>query len=270
MAFLSHDQIRRQVPSVFTQYAAPTVSNKYVYLSTDRVIDRFEELGFKVSGAREGTKRNPDGQAFAMHEVRMTTGDVDKSTAPLGTLIPEVIIRNSHDRTSGLNLRAGLYRLVCNNGMTVAQEGFSFSVRHIGRGQAEKLQAAIDGVRERLPRTLEIASNWNKLELTYDQVTDFARRAIALRGTSMEIAPAALLRPNRYLEKDLPSTLWNVFNRVQENVTIGGMQGRTEAGRFRRVAGISSLAADVDWNNKLWALAATYAKEVRPVSVVVD
>lgn len=265
MQFLTDDQIRAKAPSVFATHAAANVSEKYAYLPTYQAVRDMRLMGLEVASVREGYKRSPEGRAFAIHELRMRRpGDVAQGRQ-LGDLFPEVILRNSHDRTSGFDLSAGLFRLVCLNGMTVADHAFNVKLRHVGKGQVDKLYAGVAMIIESLPKTIEIAASWQKIGLASEQIQRFADRAAEIRGSSIMLDPGQILRPRRW--DDQGTNLWSVFNRVQENFTRGGMTGHSATNQRRSVQGIRTLAADVDFNKKLWTAASELAAEVKGISV---
>ena len=118
-----------------------------------------------------------------------------------------------------------------------------------------------------LDRVVEVANIWSKIQLTPFQADRFAQHALDLKGTALSIDPQRLLTARRH--QDVGMSLWNVFNRIQENVTNGGISGHTASGRRASLKKISTLAADVDFNRKLWASASALADEAKPTSVSV-
>ena len=59
--------------------------------------------------------------------------------------VPEILFLNSHDGTSAYQLRVGLYRAVCTNGLVVSVGAFpSFRVAHRGDVVANVVQAALE------------------------------------------------------------------------------------------------------------------------------
>jgi hypothetical protein len=47
--------------------------------------------------------------------------------------VPEIVLVDSHDRSSAYRVFSGVFRLVCENGMIVQSSDFgSFSIRHSG------------------------------------------------------------------------------------------------------------------------------------------
>ncbi len=127
-------------------------------------------------------------------------------------------MQNAHDGTRAYRIDAGLYRLVCRNGLTVADTDFAHvAIRHVDVS-AEKFAAAAESVVESTPRVLETVARCQSVQLTELAQHEFARRAAALRWNSDQpitrlLCPEALLKPVRYGD-DKPD-LWTCFNRVQ-------------------------------------------------------
>lgn len=256
---LSDEDIRRIAPSVFATQPAPGVSAKYTYLPTYTVLRQLRLAGFQPVKVREGVKRAPEGRAFAVHELRFRKDGSEafaEQTRELGMLIPEVILRNSHDRTSGFSLVAGIMRLICLNGATVEDTAFKVAVKHIGRSTAQVLDGA-QMISERGSAVIEKASAWSSIMLSDVERLAFAGQALELRGTSLDVEPQALLKPRRAFDEG--HDLWRTFNVIQENLTRGGLPGRNAHGSYKAVAGIKSLVSDVSMNRKLWTAAEEFA-----------
>jgi hypothetical protein len=268
---LTDDQIRQAAPSVFATHASSKVSDRYAYLPSYHVVRSMRSLGFQPVEVRQGVKKAPDGREYAMHEIRFEKAGVDwaNQTKELGMIVPQALFRNSHDRTSGADMSAGLKRLVCLNGMTVMDSDMRFSVRHTGRELTGNFLGAVQSITSQFARVVEVAKRWQKIELSPDQTRAFAMKALELRGTTIEVPEQHVLWSRRALDNG--ADLWSVFNRAQENMTRGGAQGRSAKGAWRAVQGIKSLAVDIDFNKKLWSAAADLAETVQPAprSVVV-
>lgn len=264
---LTDEQILKAAPSVFATAAAPTVSDKYVYVPSYQIVRDMRNMGFSPVRVREGKKRAPDGRQFALHEIRfrdLREGKSETRAPELGDLTPELILRNSHDRTSGIALDAGIFRLVCLNGMTVADQHFSVRVKHYGNKARELVHEGAGELVNHFGEVIDTCKYWSKIELTDDQMREFAKKAIEARDVTTEIDPTTILTPRRW--NDTKPTLWNVFNRAQENFTNGNVWGRRSTGHVRHINRITSLARDVDLNRKLWTAAAEMAESIQPRS----
>ena len=149
----------------------------------------------------------------------------------VGDSIPEVVLVNSHDGTSAYKLIAGIFRLVCSNGLIIADSTIaSLSVHHKGN----VLDNVIEGSYKIIADSevaMDRVAQWSNLQLTTGEQSAFAEAAHTMRFADSDgkittpITPAQLLAPRR--NWDSGSDLWRTFNRVQENVIQGGLTART-------------------------------------------
>ena len=51
----------------------------------------------------------------------------------VGTVFPQILLTNSHDGKNSFQFQAGLYRLICSNGLVIADTQFeAVKIRHMG------------------------------------------------------------------------------------------------------------------------------------------
>jgi hypothetical protein len=136
----------------------------------------------------------------------------------VGSTRPEMILQNAHDGSRAYRIDAGLYRLVCRNGLTVADADFAHvSIRHVDVS-ADVFAKAARSVAESTPHVLQVVAKWQGIQLTEAARIEFARRAATLRWNP-EQPVIKLLTPEKLLEPlrigDGSSDLWSVFNCVQ-------------------------------------------------------
>ena len=85
----------------------------------------------------------------------------------------------------------------------------------------------------------------------------FARAALALKydpeDGAAPVTESQLLMPRRF--EDRRDDLWTTFNRVQENLVKGGLQGRNRAGRATTTRPVQGIDQNVKLNRALWLLA---------------
>lgn len=271
---LSLDDLRRNAPSVFAENARPGVSNRYTFVSTAQVVDLLRGEGWEPVLARQQRVRLPERQGFQMHELRFARrDDLGKNMFEVGDVRPELILQNAHDGTRAYRIDAGLYRLVCRNGLVVADAQFArVAIRHLDVS-AEKFATAAQSVAENTPRVLEAVARWQRVQLTEIERDEFARRAIALRwepedNATRLLVPSKLLRPVRY--GDHHTDLWTTFNVSQEHLLRGGIDyagyvpaepGAVFPTHFIRstTRPVTGLAQAARLNKALWSLAEEFA-----------
>jgi hypothetical protein len=165
-----------------------------------------------------------------------------------------VIIVNSHDGTSAYQVRAGLYRPVCTNGLMAKLGDFGvIHVPHRGNIVANVVEAATRILTQFEPVAVAVKG----MVATYlsDRAQlEFAEEAVAIRWRGeMPVQPRRLLEARR--PADVGDDLWRVFNTVQENLIRGGVTSRAASGRLGRTRGIRAIKEDVRINSQLWQAA---------------
>lgn len=265
---LSLEDLRRKAPSVFAASARPGVSARYTFVSTAQVVDLLRGEGWEPVLASQQRVRLEGRQGFQMHEIRFTRrADLERASFEVGECRPEMILQNAHDGTRAYRIDAGLYRLVCRNGLVVADAAFAqVSIRHLDVSP-EKFAAAAQAVAESTPRVLETVARWQAVALPPVAREEFARRASALRWTpgrpiARALSPDKLLVPRRY--GDHATDLWTTFNVVQEHLLQGGdayvaviIGSPLRRNTTRPVDGLTQAAR---LNKALWTLAEEFSR----------
>ena len=257
--FLSTEQIKSKAPSIFTSTAAQGVSDKYTHIPTSNVIDDMDLLGWKVVDAKEVKARK--GIGFQKHLLVFRNEDVVINGADGDTVFPQILLTNSHDGKNSFTFTAGLFRMICENGLVISTEQFEdVKMRHMGY-TFEELQEQIKGMVERLPLTVESMNKMKQIEMSQDAAIEFARKAIATRFKENEIENASidinqLLAPTR--KEDEGNDLWSVFNVVQEKILEGDFN-YTFGVKVRKARKIKNFNQDLKINKELFNLALEYA-----------
>ena len=258
---LSLDSLRRYAPTLFAEAPHESRSARYAFISSAETVERLMSSGFVPVYAGQQRTRDAARRGFTKHLLRFQHPDAP-AVRELGDLRPEIVFQNGHDGTSAYRLSAGLFRLVCLNGMTVASATIgSISVQHSGKNTADKVIDAAFEIVSEAPKMLDAVREWSGVTLAPAAISAFAVGGAALRwdfdaekhNVDAPIDPARLLQPRRYA--DAESNLWSVFNRVQENAVKGGIRGRSETGRRISSRAIASVTEDAKFNAALWSLA---------------
>jgi len=240
--------------AVYAEKAHESRSESYRHVKTSAIVDLIQGQGYEVQSASAANVRLSHKQGFQKHLVRFRR--VSESPQTIGDSIPQLILINSHDGTSGITIAAGLFRLVCLNGLVVADSTFSkISIPHRGSLSLDsKVLAAASRAIDYADNGAKAALQWSKIELSYIEQLEFAKRALELRypNDSAPIRIGDLLTPRRYA--DSGNDLWRVFNRVQENLVKGGLSASVE-GRKRGVSALRNAQRDFSINSDLWGIA---------------
>jgi hypothetical protein len=151
----------------------------------------------------------------------------------------------------------GLFRLVCSNGLVIADKTFDeFRVMHKGF-QKEDILKVINMTTEKIPLVVGRVQDMMSKDLSMAQQYDFAKMVADERwGSDKLIDLNQMLHIRR--DEDSGNDLWSVFNRVQENMLQGGTLIVTprDNGKVRRSRSrsIRSIEQNLDVNKMLWSL----------------
>ena len=137
---LDRNQVRRVAPSVFADREDDSRSKKYRFVSSDSLLDQMEEAGFLVVGAQEQCTRKPDGTPTRKHLIRFAHRDVLEHNRDQRI---EVVMINSHNGSCSYQLMAGIFRLVCTNGLIVGARIAAINIRHMGHTGEEVIAASL-------------------------------------------------------------------------------------------------------------------------------
>jgi hypothetical protein len=234
--------------SALAEHAGSGTSEKYLFIPTTQVVSALNDLGWSPVWGKEVKTRAPQRVGFQKHIIRFRKTD-PANEIRIGDSLAELVMVNSHDRTSAYQFRAGIYRLVCENGLIVSTAEFgAIKARHAG--SLESILDASMQITNKMPEVAEMVAEMGKKELDAKVQLQMAARAGEIRwGQDQKIvAPEMLLETRR--DEDKPNDLWTVFNRIQENVLRGGMEGRG-----RRVTAIRGMQRNLGINERLWEMA---------------
>lgn len=252
---ISMDDIRRVAPSVFASAPDKNVSAKYRFIPTENVVNGMINAGFHPVAVSQSIARDTDRRQYARHMIRFQPTGAKMSIA--GDSIPEAVLINAHDRSSAFHLMAGLFKLICSNGLIIAQSMIeSINVRHAGN-VIEEVVAGTQHLLERMPAVATAVERWKGIQLSIDHQVVMAQAASRIRfGDKSTIDVNLLLAARR--PDDAGNDLWSVFNRLQENVLQGGIHANH--GSLTRT--IRAIPAQVNLNTSLWSIGERMAELV--------
>jgi hypothetical protein len=252
---LDDDQMRRTAPSIFAQGKHASRSDRYTYIPTIDILRGLKREGFEPFMVAQSQSRIEGKTEFTKHMIRMRhAGQVQARSEA-----HEIILINSHDGASAYQMLAGVYRFVCCNGLVVGQTAHDIRIPHKGNVQHDVIEGAYR-VLDDFQAVTDSTQAMKALSLDEDEEHAFATAALALRfGETVDgqspapVTAEQLTRPRRI--EDVGSSLWNTFQRVQENAIRGGLPGRSAQGRRIETRPVGSIDRSVTINRALWILA---------------
>jgi hypothetical protein len=262
---LSNVEIGRIAPSIFAEAPIVGVSDRYTFLPTGSILDGMRSNGWLPVAVDQQRVRRENRRGFQKHLIRFQRAE------HIGTTIenrPEVVLLNSHDKSSAYQLHAGIFRFVCSNGMILADSVFeSISIKHYGFNPDSVIEGSFK-ILDSMPQLMDSVEEMRSIPLTLRQRLAFAAGALALKWEDPENAP---IRPEKVLEprrsEDARTDLYTCLNTVQENLIQGGQKdyGKRKPDTRRpypRTRGVKAIDENVKLNKALWHMAQVLKGEV--------
>jgi len=249
---LTHAQLYEQAPTLFTEEPHFEVSDKYHFIPTIDVITKITEYGWHPVSVQEANVRDLGKEGYQRHLVRFR--HFDNLLNPRENAV-ELLLSNSHDRSTAFSISAGIYRFVCANGLVIADSVFeSYKIKHIGE-RDDDVATAIERIVAVKPKLEQKIETFGAITLQEHEKLSFAKMAIPLRFEEhLAVDINDLITPHR--SADEKDDLYTVMNVVQENLIRGNLSGTNkETGRRFTSREITSIAKDVEINQGLWNIA---------------
>ena len=263
--YMNKEQLRELCPLAFAEAPTnPDVSGKYLFVNTETIVDDLDKLGWKPVQAAQRKSRG-NGTIFSKHMVAFQNPDIKIKGEGGDDSFPRIIMTNSHDGMQAFKFSVGIFRLVCSNGLVVADEQFSeFKIKHKGYTFGE-LREVVNQAVEDLPNKVQVLNDMKNRTLTQDEKNKLALDAMLIRANITPGSEKAnefnyddetiedILDPKR--DEDKGDDLWRVFNVIQEKITQGDFHAALTGAKVRKVRKIKSFEKDLKVNKELFKLA---------------
>ena len=254
VTFLTPDQIQERAPSVFATEHDGKRSDRYTFVSSEKIMDTFDDLGWGVADAAAPFSRKSD-PLHSKHMIRFRPKSDDLTFRdPRGNkdVFPEILLYNSSNGTSRWKLSAGAFSMVCSNGLTIRVPGFEqvgedISRKHIGWNPVYAYDA-VNRISDSFGNFFGTVSDMVQVELNEETRTDMAVEARKLRFGDVHMDPMLLLAPRR--GEDQGRDIWTTYNVLQENCVRPSFRLNKRPARTLR-----SIDALDRVNSGLWSLA---------------
>ena len=262
---LSNEQLQLSTPSVFSPVHKETLSKHYSFMPTTNIVDLLKAKGWVVVSANQVRSKRADA-LFKRHMVRLRHSS---NLASNPEFIPEMVVVNSHDGTSTLQLHLGMFRLACSNGLVIADSTFSsIKFRHMGFTPDQVIDASFK-ILEAAPESAKFIEHMSSVNLTDEKKLELASQSLQLKYDDASKAPIEfkqLLEVRR--EADKGNDAWSVFNVVQENLMRGGQSNDVIKARTLAATGkhgrssrsVNAVKEQLRINKGLWELFANASK----------
>jgi hypothetical protein len=228
------------------------IQSKSTQIETLDAVTEFQRQGWLIDGAYE--QRNSS-RKISNHYVRMKHPDfVMKDKKGKNEALANIILSSSTVGTGNLEIDLGVYRLVCSNGLISRTSYGNAKIPHTEKG----MRMFDDVLTDMGIKAFDVLDEFNKLkniELDPKKAMALASEAARLRfGNNTTIDASQLL--NIIRTEDEGMGLWEVYNRIQENLT---QSNRLISNDGVVLGGVSNAAQDIRLNQQLTELVFEYA-----------
>ncbi|MCO4161517.1 DUF932 domain-containing protein [Citrobacter amalonaticus] len=246
---LTHDELMQHTPSVFGEEKHASRSERYTYIPTITLLESLQREGFQPFFACQTRVRDQSRREHTKHMLRLR-----RAGQITGQQVPEIILLNSHDGSSSYQMLPGLFRSVCCNGLVCGTSLGEVRVPHKG----DVVEKVIEGAYEVLgvfDRVEEKRDAMQSLLLPPPAQQALAKAALTYRfgEEHQPVTESQVLSARRW--QDEQNDLWSVFNRLQENLSKGGLSGRSAQGKRSRTRAVNGIDGDIKLNRALWVMA---------------
>ncbi|MDM2772734.1 DUF932 domain-containing protein [Citrobacter sp. Cpo126] len=246
---LTHDELMQHTPSVFGEEKHASRSERYAYIPTITLLESLQREGFQPFFACQTRVRDQSRREHTKHMLRLR-----RAGQITGQQVPEIILLNSHDGSSSYQMLPGLFRSVCCNGLVCGTSLGEVRVPHKGNVVEKVIEGAYEvlGVFDRVEEKRDAMQS---LLLPPPAQQALAKAALTYRfgEEHQPVTESQVLSARRW--QDEQNDLWSVFNRLQENLSKGGLSGRSAQGKRSRTRAVNGIDGDIKLNRALWVIA---------------
>ena len=156
--------------------------------------------------------------------------------------------------SSSYQMLPGLFRSVCCNGLVCGESFGEVRVPHKGNVVEKVIEGAYE-VLSVFDQVEEKRDAMQSLMLPPPAQQALAKAALTYRfgEEHQPVTESQLLAPRRW--QDESGDLWTTYQRIQENLIKGGLNGRTAKGGRTHTRAIQGIDGDIKLNRALWVMA---------------
>ena len=268
---LNDEEIKHLCPVAFKNRMVTSeiqklgLSKHYSFVPTTKVVNDLRAMGWECVDAKQVKARKKSTNGYQKH---MLTFEHPKYKVEGAEEYPQLLLTNSHDGGNAFTLSAGIFRMICSNGLVIKTEDYGTS-RLVHKGYSfDAVQKMVNDFVATIDETLTKITAMKQVELTKAQQIEFAKQAALLRFTAKSynedniedvVDLDGLLNVER--PEDKGNGLYEVFNRVQESLVQGkylyASNGKVNNAdtKTRKARPIKNFKQSIDVNKKLSELA---------------
>lgn len=265
------ETLTNKVPSIFAEQPHERTSDRYLFISTEKMLRGLTNNGWSIVSAVQSGNRASQNMTTNKHAVMLCRTDMLGQSFNVNDIMPLLKIENSHNGLSSFSISTAIFRKVCANGLTVPDTILAApKIKHTKEMVNEVIEASYTVIKE-FPQLVEQINAMKSVNLNKDEqrlLVESASRLIfnddqikrtndllSSRGYSVE---DQLLKARR--SGDLGQDLWSITNVIQENAIRGNVKLVGETGKVAFAKQVKSIDRDTKINTELMTLAQKMAE----------
>ena len=165
---LNDDEIKLLCPVAFKDKMTKAEINKlglsrhYSFVPTINVVNDLRALGYEVVDATQVKARKKSTNGYQKHLITL---EHPKYKVEGNKEYPQILLTNSHDGGNAFTLSAGIFRLVCSNGLVIKTEDYG-SARLVHKGYSfEAVQKLVKEFEVTVAEVLDKITAMKKVQL---------------------------------------------------------------------------------------------------------
>lgn len=232
-----------------------TLSDKYRFVNTKEIAQKFKDMGFKVDSYTETRVRKASRQGNQKHQVRLSHPTLLKSSHE--DLSLQLMVTNSSDGLSSFRMELAILRKVCSNGLCVSTQFEKITMRHTGM-ILEQIDESVLRIVAQVDKLNNLITAMKNVQLTSKQRVEFMEKAIKLRYPTKSIDDVEFVT---HREEDKPLDAFTFLNHIQENLIRGQNQVRNDKNKKRSARAITNITTSNLINTGIFTLAEQFVTE---------
>lgn len=264
------DRLSQLMQAFQTQSPAPTVSDKYVYISSQTIVDTLTSQGWQLDPTAKAPVRSRS-RTHGKHGATFRHPDLQVEVRPGDIITPQITFTNAYDGLSALRFYSGFWRLICSNGLAIPIEDISgventyLRIRHINVS-ADELYRSIADITANLHKSVSTVQTLTQYEMSDKQIREYATNSFLKRQFTAFTAPKDTFDWNQPVhqsvidaltvsdhKEDRGKTAWEVYNKVQGAIIERGFRAYDPIkARMRKYKALTSFERTSPLNTALF------------------
>jgi hypothetical protein len=168
--------IMQKNDEVLTTIGSYNTSKAYKQLTTQNVIDQALTHGFTFQGSSAVKVKKKEKAGYQKHLAILEHSNFSFEDRNL-----QLLIQNSHDKTSSLQFKIGIFEKVCANGIVVGTTFFEYRIPHVGNDFYNKVYEGLVLAIKRMGELKEKINSMSQVILDENKILELKTKVIELR-----------------------------------------------------------------------------------------